>query len=921
MHSKAKVPRFLSTAVLPVAAALFLFTTIFAQATGSATEARWLRSHSPKDFTGKVWIRVRVDKPAAVRYAAIVDCETDPYKPARKAVGTLTAGGLQTLPWQSQLSNHWSKGLAWVMPETDSDWLVAGRTSPWAELPISKNRQWHCAVLLRGPGKRNYVTAPVTIEFASAPDPGSIFRISREAPDEKGAVAFRMPVTGGLKGLRSVVTFEEWARERRRLVKSIVKVPVNQPARLKIRTWVNFRTYRKGGGSAREDIAELDFQNLRDLGLNGLAAASLDDDVFGRLSSRYGMRGSMLNAWASGIGGFIRRGKGKYDLRPGESPESRLGRIFEDRYALRAADIRKGSPNLFGLSDLVILGDEISGVVRPDRIANNPDLLKYFREWLRQQRLRAADLGYESWENVVPVYDRDKLASADLPYARNFYYTRRFIDHYTELYYRSATNAVERNFPHAEAIAVNYQAGPMQFGFIGTDNNLDSGQLDIFELGRTRSFKGAMTEDWVKGWDLGIGREMFGAAVLRASARKHQLPLAAYLVGGEAVRSEMIGYVSQGIKEIDMYLYGPISNIGPAWSDNPRALEQTADAIRTIGKFDREIADGELEQPKAAMLLSTSYDIMQAGGRYLIPERQDLFVALAHSQIPIDLISEQEVLEEGALNRYKVLYVVDAQAPESVQKEIAKWVKGGGWLWASAGALMYDEFGQPTGTLDEVFGVARRKIVQQEGGIKPSAPPWTPKVDRFGLRPLDTLSLKGGIYATPVSLGVRGIRLEAAPAKATVIGKYSDGSPGAFECDFGKGKAILIGALVGNAYVNAHYPGDPQGNEGLKDDWSHALGAEEAMAASVPAAEMQGRFVKLSVPGIYTSLMESGPDRIIFLNNASGQPVSDLVINTGFRIANGSVESARGSKVSYLGPNRFSIPLQIADILLIRAAR
>ncbi|REJ75403.1 MAG: hypothetical protein DWQ47_07965 [Acidobacteria bacterium] len=907
----------LTRVCLLAAAGLLLSTAIFAQTQYPAEIQKWLSRSQPDDFAGKVWIRIKVDSSEPLRYAAVVDCETNPFKPARWAVGTLSADGLFTLPWQKELDNHWPKPVAWIEP-ADGGWLTEGRFTVWAELPVSKRNQWHCAVSLRAPGRRNFVEAATTIEFASAPRPDAIFKRVSEFPDDRGTVSFRMPVKGGVEGLVSLKTFSEWAKERRTLVERLVKDPTRQPEGIKIRTWVSFKNYRKGGGAARPEIAELDFRNLHDLGLNGIGPTVLSDDLFGLLAEKYGMRGTMLKAWATGMGGFIRRGRGKYDYRPGETAEDRWERVFEDYYSRRAEKMRKDEPNLYRLTDHVILGDEITGAVRPDRLANDPDILGLYRRWLERNGITASELGYSRWDQVMPAHEREKLAEGDLRYSKNFYYTRRFINHYTEAYYRSATKAVERHFPQADLIAVNYQAGPMQFGFIGSDNNLDRGQLDIFELGRNRAFKGAMTEDWVKGWDLGIGREMFGAGVIRASARKHDLPLAGYLVGGEAIRAEMIGYVSQGIKEINMYQYGPITNKGPAWADRPESLRQTADAIAIIGKFDKEIAAGRLKKPRAAMLVSTAYDIMQTGGTHLIPERQDLFVALAHSQIPVDLISEQEILEENILRDYSILYVVDPQSPDEVQEEIAKWVRAGGWLWASAGALMYDEFGRPSKRMEEVFGVSNLKVVEQPEGIKPAAPPWTAKVNRFDLKEVDKLQLEGGIFEHPVLLDVRGVKLVSSRSRAKVIGRYTDGTPGAFENDFGKGKGILIGALVGNAYLNANYPGNPDGNDELGENWRSGLGSETANAAVVPAEALGGRFFRLSVNGVYATLMESGGNTIIFLNNASGRPVPEITVSMGFGIKRGTVESARGSGVTYRGPDSFSIPLDNADILLIR---
>ena len=918
MSGQAESRRPLSGKHRVAAAGLFLCVA----AAGFFAAARLYKNQAAGQEDG-VWLRLKVDSPGDLRYVAVVDCETDPYKPARKAVGTLNSKGLAVPDWLTPDGNDWPRPLPFVKPTTDNEWLSPGTFTAWAKLPRSSKAQWHCAAILRRPGraKDQAFSADVTLQFATAPSERSVFKRVAERTNERAAVSFLMPTKKGPEGLKMVKTFREWAQERRTLVKSVLNGEPPKLNKLKVRTWVNFQAYRKGGGSLGKDIAELDFQNLRDMGINGVSAGALSDEVLGELASKYGIRGYLLKSWANGLGGFIRQGKGKYDLQPGESFEARLARIFDDLYAKRADDLQKKSPNVYALTDHVVLGDEITGAVRPDRIENDPFLLGYFRQWLRGQGLSPSDLGYASWDQVKPAFDRERLNSSQfsLTYAKNFYYTRRFIDHYTAVYYRSATNAVEKYIPQAEIIAANYQAGPMQFGFIGSDNNLDRGQLDIFELGRQSAFKGAMTEDWVKGWDLGIGRELFGAAVMRASARKHDLPVADYVVGGEALRSEMMAMASQGIKELNLYLYGPVSNIGIAWADDPEAIRQTADAVRLLSRFEDDLANAKPQPAKAAMLVSTAYDIMQTGGRAIIPERQDLFVTLAQSQVPVDIVSEGEVLGDDILKDYKVLYVVDPQVPEAVQRRIDSWVRSGGTLWASAGALRFDEFGRPANILDKTFGVSDRKTVEQEGGITSAAPPWTSKVNRFDLQQIDDLRFSGGSYFGAVSIPVRGMKLSAKPTTARVLGTYSDGSPAAFGNDYGNGKTVLIGALVGSAYLNEHYPGDPSGNKKLGESWEPSLGSEAALAAVATADQVGARSVKLSVQGVYSSVLVSGNTRLLFLINATGRPLGDLRVETG--LPGSRPVSARGVKISSDGKGAFSLPLADCDVILLKAGR
>lgn len=526
------------------------------------------------------------------------------------------------------------------------------------------------------------------------------------------------------------------------------------------------------------------------------------------------------------------------------------------------------------------------------------------------------------WDAVQPTEDRTKLTAGGASYARRFYYTRQFINRYTAQYYRAATNAVERNFPRAELIAVNYQAGAMQFGFVGNDNDLDKGQLDIFELGRERALKGVMMEDWVDGWDLGIGRENFGVQMMRAAARKHNLPLAAYLVGGEAVRAEYFGYLMNGVKEVGLYLYGPYSNIGPAWSDDKNALEQIADVSRRVKKFESLIVKAAARPAKIAMLAAATSDIMQKDGLYFCPERQNIFVALQHTGISVEVVSEQDILLDDRLKDYSMLVVSDPQARGDVQAKIAEWVKNGGRLWASAGAMNWNEFNEPSRALDEVFGVGERKIIFQNGGIQPSQAAWSNAVSKFNYRKTDALKTGAPVFGSEIEVPVFGLKLQASPTTAAVVGSYADGKPAVFLNKYGKGEAMLVGALVGEAYVSAHYPQDLLKDGVLQPGWKFESGAETARLVTAFAERAKiSSPLALSVPGVYTSVMETPEATLIFFNNATKRPITNLTVRLRGAGKIASMQSTLSDKIAYRienGEAVFDVPLKDVEIVCVK---
>lgn len=895
----------------------------------------WLKRHKPEEFTGKIWARARIDTPKNYFYNIVIDSETDPYKPARTATGTLSYYGLQPKPWAAAAAaegNDWMKPLPWIPPTDDTDWLPAGQYSAWVELPISKAAQWHTAFFVRlKPDAQT--PAPkldsigLRLEFATEPSEDFLFHAVEEKTDETGAAVVRMPTTGGIEGLKMVESFTEWARRRRSLVLAQKLTEPPRLNKLKIGTWATLNTYRAEGGNATRERAEPDFQNFLDLGINSVTANGLSDQTFAELAPKYGITDTTVTAWANNWIYSNEAANKLYDYQPGETPETRLARIFDDFYSRQSATLKNTSPFAYSLATHINLGDEIMAATTATEIRQTPPLLKYFREWLSARKLAPADFGAKSWEEVFPTDDRAKLNAPNSPVenARNFYHTRQFINHYTALYYRKATEAVKKYYPKSKLVAVNYQAGPMQFGFVGNDNDLDKGQLDFFEMGRERALQGVMMEDWVHGWDLGIGREALAIEMMRAAARKHDLPLASYLVGGEAVRAEFFGFLMRGVRENGLYLYGPISNIGPAWSESSSALAQIADTTRRVEKFENLIAQATPRPAKVALLVAATSDIMQARGLYFAPERQNIFVALQHNYVPLEIVSEQDVLLDERLKDYSLLIVTDPQVRSDVQRKIAGWVKDGGRLWASIGAAEFDEYNQPSRILNDVFGVRERKTKMPDGGFKFSAEAWSDEVSKFDFRQLGTIKTDASVRENQVTeIPVFGAKLDANSTTAQIVGTYEDGKPAIFLNRYGKGEAMLFGALLGEAYVRAHYPPNLISSQTTNENWKFELGAEIGRVATLMAKRTGiEQPVELSVPGIYTSLMEApgAAATLVFLNNATGKPLAKVTIRVRGVKNVKRVQSTRQDKIDYRvaenGEVVLDIPLENAEILCL----
>ena len=405
--------------------------------------------------------------------------------------------------------------------------------------------------------------------------------------------------------------------------------------------------------------------------------------------------------------------------------------------------------------------------------------------------------------------------------------------------------------------------------------------------------------------------------MLRAAARKHQLPLSMYLVGTDPYLRYYL-YLMQGFQEIDFYQYGPYSNVGPAWGEDRGTLLQIGKATREIAPYEELLCAARRRPTRAALLVAYTTDVMQKHGPGFGPERQGLYLALHHSGIPVDVVGETDLVNDNLLQQYSVLYVTDPVVRLDVQRKILDWVRGGGHLWAGAGALGWDEYGRISRVLWPAFGV-QEYDVRVQPAIGWGLPFFSPRSIRIRYHPRGLLKASGGAGALslPHDVIAWGIRGNLPPSTGKVLARFDDGKPGALQNQYGKGMVWTIGVLAGEAYARRHWR---LGLPPARLDCASGT-AERALVATAAAAAGVSPPVKLSVPGLYSSVLDAPGATLVFLVNASTRPVKQLTVALAGAETVGKVESLRQGILPHRveqGRLVVDVPLQDVELLVLR---
>lgn len=819
-----------------------------------------------RDVTGPVWMRFRVLGEGGPKFHIDLYCVHTPYS----AMGML--GDTACYLFRDQTTVHATE--AERLAKQPDKLLERGQWSPWGRALHSRAYTWHSIVnFVSSERGKSLDNSRIEFEFASRPDESRVFGRGVEDGCRGGRLYVRMPARLDQSHLRRTESFAQWAERRFQMAQGLGFKGGEGPKTIVTGTMCD---EPKSNAEMRSIMKTMNW-----LGINMLDVRFRDRPAVEEAFAQNGLKWVFGHNWVQGTGfGGKRVGELGYMDSVRHNLDASAEKEFSTFSCSRGDRLR--DPWYFARLRHTVLGDEIGPSINSVSINGseryeipaNAFRRGFFVEYLQRQGKDPAFFGWESWDEAVAIdYFRfhplgvikleqakeardakraadqnfgqveaitrgpdDELptaavqleepqpepekkavlgdpATADLFEKRIHHHTQKFRSWATAMRFAAATRAIDRHLPKHLTSSANLQAMPVQIG------RMWDGALNIFDLGRQNAFDSLQVEDW-HGYH---PHAAFGMSILKAAARKNGQPLAALVVGHNPGR-RVITYLAQKVHTLAFYLYGPVHRIGPVWAEHPSTLQQIGDSLRLAARTEPDLLAADNRPADAAILIANTSEINAAYGAWgFAGERRAIYHSLIDAQWPVELVGEEEVIEDNALSRYRLLFVGDSHVDSRARKKIRQWVKRGGVLWASANAMIREEYDQPVDSFQDVFGIAGRAAPTPVPGKTSSAP------SLATFRMLPTGGLPALEFKTP----------DPAPkfklATATPLAQFEDGAPVMLENRFGKGRAFLCGFRLSAARgANAEDAGDKLFRSELVAVAARAAGVRPHLRADAP---------------------------------------------------------------------------------------
>jgi hypothetical protein len=531
------------------------------------------------------------------------------------------------------------------------------------------------------------------------------------------------------------------------------------------------------------------------------------------------------------------------------------------------------------------------------------------------------------------------------------------------LYYYSQIAAKEQGGkPFAAATAYYKSRGVLTGANYSPHANYLVSEIDYIRPFKMRAMSMPWAEDYA--WQIPeFSPQVVGYLVsgLRAGAKYDNLPIQMYVMPHSPgqipseFRQSFYTSIAHGATILNYFCATP-SAVGytensvasydlPMWKEIHRCTHEA-------GAFEDYVLDGRVRPAKVGLLLSSVDEIVTGATNFTLAlhnnERKALYYALRHSQVPVDFLSEDDVIE-GRAKDYTLIYVTQQYVHTKCLDALQKWCEAGGTLVAHCGGGFLNEFQKENPAAAKLYGASGAKIHTDPKltakHLLQANVPFLSKQDLPGYEPIDRVNwnLAGlpkvmpdpnpspsHVFNVPVIAWKQPLTL----GDGKLIGVFADGSPAVVSRAHGKGRAVLFGFLPGQAYLKSAFAIRPVDRSANAEGFNHYL--PTAMSQHLRArlvddflAGAAGREARpvtttnglVETTCIDTPARDGKPARLaVPLINWSGDSLTSLTITIRGvdRVSRvRSVERGDLTVTQGKGGVQIVMPLDVADMLLI----
>jgi hypothetical protein len=433
---------------------------------------------------------------------------------------------------------------------------------------------------------------------------------------------------------------------------------------------------------------------------------------------------------------------------------------------------------------------------------------------------------------------------------------------------------------------------------------------------------------------------------MRAAARVRGQTIGHHLIAYAGrkpwdVKLKATSELARGVKILNNFFYGPSwagHEGGPywkssAWYAKPQTWTANAALTREVGAVEDMLLTAMPAPAKVALLYSSASDVWTLTDNLAYGfDRMHTWLALAHAQVPVDIVSEQQVAS-GLLDGYQVCYFTGPNLTRAAADKLKRWVQGGGTLWLTAAAASRDEFNRPLRTLDDLLPAKRREVEDLQKHASSG-------------RSINLLTAKDEVRWESGVADVLAVKQILAPLKgAAVLATFKDISPALLCGKAGKGSVYCAGFLPSLAYIKqaldarkalqervtqAQSGGavlsadEAQGAALLElssNPWKFPAGLRQFLLTPVRAAGVESPIV-CSVPVVDAVYMTHEQGVLIPLANYTLEPIERLLLKVNVPRPVARVESARQGEVAFKQSTaqtvELSLPLENNDFVKLR---